>query len=170
MLHILYFRNKGDLVRHLMAKVEREMRIAALVSMTDMDNFGRDEFQQFMRKAVEIQCRHRSAIRATAEISAYDKDAADAYQNYMDNTVSDTRRVIEKLIATGRSHPGVQLEIGNILAWAAERSCNKMLRDDDNEQQRQALSASTSILCGGCDGRSPGCPMGGACPADGRCS
>ncbi len=136
----LHFRNKGELVRHLMASVEKEIRQAARVSLSDIDNFGRSDFLRFMRAAVDIHHRHRAAIRAMVEVSSYDPEVAQVYQSFMEHIASDTRRVIEKLKVNKRHHPAVTTEIADILSWAAERSCSQMLPDNASEKRRQELA------------------------------
>ncbi|MES2148959.1 MAG: TetR/AcrR family transcriptional regulator [Pseudomonadota bacterium] len=137
----LHFRNKGELVCHLMQQVESEVRHAATASMARLERIGRADFVRFMRGGVEIFFQHRAAIRAMVETSAYDPDVAQAYRTFMQNLVADTRRVIGKLQATGHAHPGVTPEIAEIVTWAAERSCAQMLNDDDSPERRAQHAA-----------------------------
>ena len=88
----LHFRNKGELVQHLMKTVERELRAAAAQSLSKIDHFGRAEFKVFMRRAVDIHFLHRAAIRAMVEVSAYDSDVSRVYQEFMARQASDRRQ------------------------------------------------------------------------------
>ena len=136
----LYFRNKGELVRHLMGQVEKEVRLAATRSMADLERFGRAEFLAFMRSVVEINDRHRAAIRAMVETSAYDAEVATVYQIFMAHTMRDTRRIIAKLEGAGRAHPSVTPEVADALSWAVERSCAQMLKDGDTAERKQQIA------------------------------
>lgn len=69
------------------------------------DKFGRAAFQTFMRHAVEIHFRHRSAIRAMTEVSAYDSKVAKAYQEFWQTHAAATLVVLAQLNATGEAHP-----------------------------------------------------------------
>lgn len=136
----LHFRNKGEIVRHLMAQVAREVRHAAKASLSNLEHFGRAEFLAFMCQAVEVQYQHRAALRATVELSAYDPGVADIYRSFVEEVVHDFRRIIVKLEASGGAHPGVGPEVADILSWATERSCAQMLRDDDTPLRRRELA------------------------------
>lgn len=138
--YYLHFHNKGDLVRHVMKNVVKELRTAAKKSLVGIDYFGRSEFHKFMSEAVEIHYRHRAAIRAMVEVSAYDPEVSQIYQDFMASMAGDTRRVIEQLRASGRHHPAVSPEIAEILSWASERSCSQMLGDDAPPSRRQELA------------------------------
>lgn len=136
----LHFRNKGELVQHLMKNVEKELRSAAAKSLSKSENFGRNEFHDFMREAVEIHFRHRAAIRAMVEVSAYDHDVALVYHAFMARQAADTLVVMEKLRVQGRNHPAATPALAELLAWAAERSCSQMLKDDDAVSRRHQLA------------------------------
>lgn len=136
----LHFRNKAELVSHVMQNVLKELRLAAALSLSNVKQFGRSELQAFMRQAVEVNFRHRAAIRTMVEVSSYDRDLALEYASFMATQASDIQIVIEKLRATGRHHRAATPGVADILAWAAERSCSKMLRDADPLPTREALA------------------------------
>lgn len=136
----LHFRNKGELVQHLMKTVEKELRAAAAQSLSKTESFGRTEFKAFMRQAVDIHFLHRAAIRAMVEVSSYDSEVARVYQEFMARQASDTRVVIEKLRVQGRAHPAATPDLAEILAWAAERSITQVLRDDDLGPRRHEIA------------------------------
>jgi len=136
----LHFRNKGELVSHVMRNVLKELRHAAALSLSNTEHFGRAELQAFMREAVEVNFRHRAAIRTMVELSSYDRDLAREYAIFMDTQVADIRIVIEKLRSTGRHHRAASSGVADILAWAAERSCTKLLKDRDPKAKRQEFA------------------------------
>lgn len=136
----LHFRNKGELVNHLMRNVAKELRAAALRSLRKHDNFGRAEFQDFMRSAVELHFRHRSAIRAMVEMSAYDAEVEKSYRTFWQSQSADTRRVLERLNAAGIAHPDAVPEVADLVTWTAERGCSQMLHDADTLAQRHRFA------------------------------
>lgn len=136
----LHFRNKGELVSLLMKNVSKELRIAAIEALNKNAEFGRAEFQTFMRNAVEIHFRHRSAIRAMVEVSSYDPKVAKIYQEFWQTQSADTRLVLERLKSTGKAHPHAQPEIADMVTWTAERSCTQMLNDTDTIQRRHQVA------------------------------
>ncbi|MES2127086.1 MAG: TetR/AcrR family transcriptional regulator [Pseudomonadota bacterium] len=136
----LHFKNKGEIVRHLIAQVAREVRHAAKASLSNLDHFGRDDFLAFMVEAVEVQYRHRAAMRATVELAAYDPGVADIYQHFMAEVIGDFHRIIAKLEASGRSAPGMGPQVADILSWATERSCAQMLAEDASPARRRQLA------------------------------
>lgn len=136
----LHFRNKGELVSLLMKNVSKELRMAAIEALSKNAEFGRAEFQTFMRNAVEIHFRHRSAIRAMVEVSAYDPKVAKIYQDFWQTQAADTRLVLDRLKSTGKAHPNAQPEIADMVTWTAERSCTQMLNDTDTIQRRRQVA------------------------------
>lgn len=136
----LHFRNKGELVSHLMKNVAKELRAAAVETLHQREKFGRDEFGKFLRHAVDIHFRHRLAIRAMIEVAAYDPKVATIYRDFWQTQAADTRIVIEKLMTGGNAHPDATLEMADILAWTAERCCTQMLADHDTEERRHHVA------------------------------
>ena len=136
----LHFRNKGELIGLLMQRVGKEMRNAARDSMSGLEQFGRADFLQFMKNAIDVQYRHRAAIRAVVETSSYDPAVAQIYQSFMDQMIADTRHFIVRLQAAGQAHPGAGPELAEVLTWAAERCCTQMLKNDDSQASRHHLA------------------------------
>ena len=136
----LHFRNKGELVNHLMKNVAQELRTAAIRSLRKTENFGRTEFQTFMRDAVEIHFRHRLAIRAMVEISSYDANVERSYRKFWQTQAADTRLVLKRLDAAGQAHPDAVPEIADLVTWTAERGCSQMLHDADSIERRQQFA------------------------------
>jgi AcrR family transcriptional regulator len=136
----LHFRNKGELIGLLTRKVEAEIRNAAFESIHKAEDFGEDEFRDFMRDLVEILWRHRPAMRALAEVSAYDQDVARVFHLFMARQAADTRVVMDKLRAGGRLHPLAAPPIAEIFAWAVEHCCGQMLSGEDTKEQRRELA------------------------------
>jgi TetR/AcrR family transcriptional regulator, ethionamide resistance regulator len=138
--YYLHFRNKGELVGHLMKNVSKELRSAASEALNRGGKFGRTEFQTFMRSAVEIHFQHRSAIRAMVEVSAYDPKVAKIYQEFWETQAADTRIVLERLKSKGKAHPDAVPEIADMVTWTAERSCTQMLDDTDTIERRHQVA------------------------------
>jgi AcrR family transcriptional regulator len=136
----LHFRNKGELVNHLMKNVAQELRTAAIRSLRKSESFGRAEFQTFMRDAVEIHFRHRLAIRAMVEISSYDADVEKSYRKFWQTQAADTRLVLKRLEAAGQAHPDAVPEIADLVTWTAERGCSQMLHDADSIERREQFA------------------------------
>ena len=136
----LHFRNKGELVNHLMKNVAKELRAAAVKTLHKTGNFGRAEFREFLRNAVEIHHRHRSAIRAMVEISAYDAKVETIYREFWHAQVADTRVVMERLKAAGKAHPDAVPETADLVTWTAERCCSQMLHDSDAPERREQFT------------------------------
>lgn len=136
----LHFRNKGELVNHLMRHVGKELRAAAVASLRQSDEFGRAEFQRFMREAVEIHFRHRLAIRAMVEMAAYDAKVEQSYRQFWEVQAADTRLVLERLRVAGQAHPDAVPEVADLVTWTAERGCSQMLHDGDLLERRQRFA------------------------------
>ena len=136
----LHFRNKGELVGLLMKNVSKELQTAAIEALSKNSEFGRTEFQAFMRNAVEVHFRHRSAIRAMVEVSAYDPKVAKIYQDFWQTQAADTRVVLERLKSTGKAHPNATPEVADMVTWTAERCCVQMLNDSDTVHRRHHVA------------------------------
>lgn len=136
----LHFRNKGELVDYLMKNVSKELKTAAIHTLRKSEKLGRAEFQDFMREAVELHFRHRSAIRAMAEVAAYDAKVAKTYRSFWQTQAADTRLVFERLRAAGNAHPDAEPEIADLVIWTAERGCAQMLNDTDSIERRHQFA------------------------------
>lgn len=136
----LHYRNKGELVADQIKAAFHELRLVGKISLHRERELTRSEFSRFMSEAVEIYYRHRFAIRAMEEMSAYDKDASKSYLAFWRIQANDTRLILKRLVDSGLSHPDACEDVADLLTWTAERGCRQMLKDGDSIVSRQRFS------------------------------
>ncbi len=136
----LHFRNKGELVGHLMKRVGREMRSAAKASMAELAQPERKDFLRFMQQAIEVNYQHRAAIRAVLETISYDPAVAHIYAEFMQQMIGDTRHFIARLQASGRARTDIAPDMAEVLTWMAERCCHQMLSNGNSAAERGHLA------------------------------
>jgi AcrR family transcriptional regulator len=100
----LHCRNKGQLVSHAM-QVQLQLKTAAWARLKKSGSYGRAEFRAFMREVVEILFRHRHAIWAMNEVSAYDPQVQAVFAEFMDQRTREIQRTLDQLAAKGAAHP-----------------------------------------------------------------
>jgi AcrR family transcriptional regulator len=143
----LHFRNKGELVSHLMQRFSSELRAAALAALHKKQKFGRAEFRAFMREVVEINFRHHASMRAMVEVAAYDATVAKRFQEFLKSQTADTRLVMAKLKESGHAHPEATPILADILFWTTERTCAQLMtRDATPEKRQQIADALTHVV------------------------
>ena len=136
----LHCRNKGQLVSHAMQAVQLQLKTAARARLKKSGSYGRAEFQAFMREVVEILFRHRHAIWAMNEVSAYDPQVQAVFAEFMDHRTREIQRTLDQLAKDGAAHPAAHAGLARMLAWTIERSFCKMLNEQSTPKEREALA------------------------------
>lgn len=136
----LHCRNKGQLVSHAMQAVQLQLKTAARARLKKSGSYGRAEFQAFMREVVEILFRHRHAIWAMNEVSAYDPQVQAVFAEFMDQRTREIQRTLDQLARQGAAHPAAHAGLAQMLAWTIERSFCKMLNEQSTPKEREALA------------------------------
>lgn len=136
----LHCRNKGQLVSHAMQAVQLQLKTAARARLKKSGSYGRTEFQAFMREVVEILFRHRHAIWAMNEVSAYDPQVQAVFAEFMDQRTREIQRTLDQLARQGAAHPAAHAGLAQMLAWTIERSFCKMLNEQSTPKEREALA------------------------------
>ena len=136
----LHCRNKGQLVSHAMQAVQLQLKTAARARLKKSGSYGRAEVQAFMREVVEILFRHRHAIWAMNEVSAYDPQVQAVFAEFMDQRTREIQRTLDQLARQGAAHPAAHAGLAQMLAWTIERSFCKMLNEQSTPKEREALA------------------------------
>ena len=136
----LHCRNKGQLVSHAMRAVQLQLKAAARARLKKSGSYGRAEFQAFTREVVEILFRHRHAIWAMNEVSAYDPQVQAVFAEFMDQRTREIQRTLDQLARQGAAHPAAHAGLAQMLAWTIERSFCKMLKEQSTPKEREALA------------------------------
>lgn len=137
----IHFRDKGELVQRLMKHVTFELIQAAGLWFKSPETANRGDLERAIRGIVEVYSRHRAAVLAIVETSAYDPDVAAGFREMMNFLVDQSRQATKRALQSGKGHPLLLPEVADVLTWMIERCCNQLLVGKDSIEHEKIVQA-----------------------------
>lgn len=140
----LHFRDKGELVARLMARVTAE--IIAASTLDSPETVTREALKKTVKAVVTAYHRHYAVMAAIVETAAYDEQVELLFREMMDQLVDVNRRALQRLKQAGRIPDDVVPQVAEVITWAFERSCHQLLRSRKPAQVNAASEALTHVI------------------------
>lgn len=134
----LHFRDKGELVARLAARVTDEIITAATLRAPEC--VTRPELKASVKAVLQIYQRHRAVLAAMVETAAYDTQVEALFATMMARLIEVNRRTVKRLKSLGRLPTEVPEQLADVVTWAFERSGGQLT------QGRKSLSGLTEAL------------------------
>lgn len=142
----VYFRDKGDLIGRLTARVadqlvdafERWWRVAADASIEDL--------REAVGAVLAVYEVHQAVLAALVETATYDPVATEVFSNTMAEFSRTTRSAIGAIRGAGRAHPDLPDELPEVLTYMVERSVYLLARGAGDEQRERLADALTHVI------------------------
>lgn len=116
----LYFRDKGELVTHLVTKVRDEIVKSAGVWFEDASLVRRSDMQQTLRGIIGVYREHHVILAAMAQTAASNPDVAQLSREMRSNLCRESRRAVAQLHHAGRGHPDSSDLVADLLTLAID--------------------------------------------------
>lgn len=140
----LHFRDKGELVARLMARVTAEIIEAAVLDSPE--TVTREELKRSIRAVVGVYRRHYAVMAAIVETSAYDAQVAALFRQMMERLIEVNRRALQRLKQAGRRPAELPAQVADVITWAFERSCHQLTRGRKPAQVNAVTEALTHVI------------------------
>jgi AcrR family transcriptional regulator len=142
----VYFRDKGDLIGRLTARVadqlvdafERWWRVAADASIEDL--------REAVSAVLAVYEVHQAVLAALVETATYDPVATEVFSNTMAEFSRTTRSAIDAIRGAGRAHSDLPDELPEVLTYTVERSVYLLARGAGDEQRERLADALTHVI------------------------
>lgn len=140
----LHFRDKGELVARLMARVTTQIIDAA--SLGSPETVSYEELRKTVRAVVNAYRRHYAVMAAIVETAAYDEQVDALFQAMMEQLVDVNRRALQRLKQAKLKPADLPPQVADVITWAFERSCHQLLRGRKPAQVRAVVDSLTHII------------------------
>lgn len=140
----LHFRDKGELVARLMARVTDEITAAA--RLESPETAQRDDLRKTVKAVVDLYRRHYAVMAAIVETAAYDPHVENLFQAMMRTLIEVNRKALQRRKQAGVTPPGVPPLTPDVVTWAFERACHQLIRGRKRAQVTALVDSLTHIL------------------------
>lgn len=140
----LHFRDKGELVARLMARVTAEIIDAAVLESPE--TVTREALKASIRAVLKVYQRHYAVMAAIVETSAYDEQVGELFHQMMEQLVEVNRRALQRLKQAGRRPAELPIQVADVITWAFERSCHQLTRARKPAQIAAVTEALTHVI------------------------
>lgn len=114
----LHFRDKGDLIARLIARVEDEVVGAGGLWFDRAEDATYADLREALQRFLAVYRKHHAILSAAAETASYDAEVAALYQRMLNRFVGESRRAIGRIDERGRARPGLPGMLAEALSWS----------------------------------------------------
>ncbi len=139
----LYFRDKSDLIRRLMNRIEDEVVAAGGMWFLRAEDAGYEDLRGALRRFLDVYRKHRAILQAAAETAAYDDGVDEVYQHMIGRFREESRNAVNRIIAHRRAHAEMPQMLPDVLSWSVDYCYVKFgasMSDDEAEKLIDALT------------------------------
>lgn len=132
----LHFRDKGELIARLIARVEDEVVGAGGLWFVHAEDARFEDLRAAMARFFETYMRHHAILAAAAETAPYDSQVATLHKRMLERFVGESAQAVKRIVASGRAHPGLPTMVAEVLSWSVNHTYVQYgLRLDDAERE-----------------------------------
>ena len=132
----LHFRDKGELIARLIARVEDEVVGAGGLWFVHAEDARFEDLRAAMARFFEAYMQHQAILAAAAETAPYDAQVAALHKRMLERFVGESRQAVNRIVASGRAHAGLPPMVAEVLSWSVNHTYvqyGKALNDAQRE-------------------------------------
>jgi AcrR family transcriptional regulator len=130
----LYFRNKGELITHLMQQLTREVEVSAGDWFRDAGEVDHQTLRQALHGIVGTFRRHQGILAAASDTAATDPQIETAYRAMMDRLCQLSRQAVRQVNHSGRGTGVDPDRLADLLTWFIALYCARFIADHDDAE------------------------------------
>ncbi|MCC6706728.1 MAG: TetR/AcrR family transcriptional regulator [Gammaproteobacteria bacterium] len=134
----LHFRDKGELVARLIARVADEVVGAGGLWFVHAEDARFEDLRAAMARFFDAYLEHHAILAAAAETAPYDRQVANLHTRMLERFVAESRQAVQRIAASGRAHPGLPPMVAEVLSWSVNHTYVQYGKGLD-DAQRQAF-------------------------------
>lgn len=142
----LHFRDKGELVARLIARVEDEVVGAGGLWFVHAEDVGYPELRAAMTRFFDVYLKHQPILAAAAETAPYDAQVAALHRRMLERFVGESRQAIARVAASGRGHTPSPPMLAEVLSWSVNHTYVMFGRDLDAAAREAFIDAWTHVV------------------------
>lgn len=140
----LHFRDKGELVAKLMARVTQAITEAA--RLESPETAQRADVRATVKAVVSLYREHYAVMAAIVETAAYDPEVERLFQAMMATLVEVNRKAMSRRRQAGLLGANVPPLTPDVVTWAFERACHQLILGRKPAQVEALVESLTHII------------------------
>jgi len=118
----LHFRDKGELIARLIARVEDEVVGAGGLWFVHAEDARFEDLRAAMARFFAAYMKHQAILAAAAETAPYDTQVAALHKRMLERFVAESRQAVQRIAASGRAHVGLPPMVAEVLSWSVNHT------------------------------------------------
>lgn len=118
----LHFRDKGELVARLFARVEDEVVGAGGLSFVHAEDARFEDLRAAMARFFDAYLKHHAILAAAAETAPYDSQVAALHKRMLERFVGESKQAVHRIAASGRAHAALPSMVADVLSWSVNHT------------------------------------------------
>lgn len=144
----LHYRDKGELVAHLMGRVTEEVVNSAGLWFRDAATAQPGDLRRALRGIVGTFKKHQAIIAAMADTAAHDATVGALHERMMEQLGAHSRRAVAALVRAGRAGPAAGPDLADLLTRLVELYCARFIRNYRGRQVERLADLLAEICAG----------------------
>lgn len=142
----VHFRDKGELVARLIARVEDEVVGAGGVWFERAEAVRYEDLRAAMTRFFATYMQHSAILAAAAETAPYDAQVAALHTRMLERFVAESRRAITRIADSGRAHAPLPPMLAEVLSWSVNHTYVHYGRTLDDTERDAFIETWTHIV------------------------
>jgi AcrR family transcriptional regulator len=118
----LHFRDKGELVARLIARVEDEVVGAGGLWFVHAEDARFEDLRAAMARFFAAYRKHHAILAAAAETAPYDSQVATLHKRMLERFVAESSQAVKRIAASGRAHADLPPMVAEVLSWSVNHT------------------------------------------------
>ena len=142
----LHFRDKGELVARLIARVEDEVVGAGGIWFVHAEDASFDDLRAAMARFFAAYLQHHAILAAAAETAPYDGQVAILQRRMIERFVAESRQAVARIAASGRAHAPLPPMLAEILSWSVNHTYVRYGKALDAQAQEEFIDTWAHVV------------------------
>ncbi len=118
----LHFRDKGELIARLIARVEDEVVGAGGLWFVHAEDANYEDLRAAMTRFFEVYLKHQAILAAAAETAPYDVQVATLHKRMLERFVAESRQAVTRIADSGRAYRPLPSMLAEVLSWSVNHT------------------------------------------------
>lgn len=142
----LHFRDKGELVARLIARVADEVVGAGGLWFVHAEDARFEDLRAAMARFFNAYLQHHAILAAAAETAPYDTQVATLHTRMIERFVGESRQAVQRIADSGRAHLALPSMVAEVLSWSVNHTYVQYGQGLDDAQREAFIDTWTHVV------------------------
>ena len=142
----LHFRDKGELITRLIARVEDEVVGAGGLWFVHAEEVSYEDLRAAMIRFFDTYVKHHAILAAAAETAPYDAQVATLQRRMLGRFAAESRQAVTRVVDSGRAHRALPAMVADVLSWSVNHTYVQFGKNLDADARDAFIDAWTHVV------------------------